>query len=165
VYTKKVEELNVFDGREANHVLVNEYKAGQGILPHLDGPLFYPTITTISLASHTLLDFYRPMSNSADSPQEDGAIENAQNETSFESRYMMSLLLHPRSLVIFKEDMYNVYLHGIKETSHDTVSHTTINPDKSKATAIGQTLERSTRISLTIRHVPKVLKFKLGLIR
>ena len=35
MYTKKVEELNVFDGREANHVLVNEYKAGQGILVNM----------------------------------------------------------------------------------------------------------------------------------
>ena len=76
---------------------------------------------------------------------------------------MMSILLRPRSLVIFKEDMYNVYLHGIKETSVDTITDTTINPDKRKTIYIGQTLERGTRISLTIRHVPKVLKLKLGL--
>ena len=75
----------------------------------------------------------------------------------------MSILLRPRSLVIFKEDMYNVYLHGIKEISMDTITETTINPDKSKAIYVGQTLERGTRISLTIRHVPKVLKLKLGL--
>ena len=43
----------------ANHVLLNEYEAGQGIMPHLDGSLFHPTISTISLGSHTVLKFYR----------------------------------------------------------------------------------------------------------
>lgn len=30
--------------------------------PHEDGPLFYPVVSTISLGSHTFLDFYRPIS-------------------------------------------------------------------------------------------------------
>ena len=29
--------------------------------PHHDGPLYHPVVTTISLGSHTLLDFYRPV--------------------------------------------------------------------------------------------------------
>ena len=49
------------EDKKANHVLLNEYEAGQGIMPHVDGPLFYPTITTVSLGSHTVLDFYNPM--------------------------------------------------------------------------------------------------------
>ena len=32
-----------------NHILLNEYLPGQGIIPHLDGDLFYPTIATVSL--------------------------------------------------------------------------------------------------------------------
>ena len=76
---------------------------------------------------------------------------------------MMSILLQPRSLVIFKEDMYNVYLHGIKETTKDIVTDNTIIPDRTKVVKLGETLQRSTRISLTIRYVPKVLKMKLGL--
>ena len=31
--------------------------------PHEDGPLFYPTVSTISLGSHTLLDFYHHIDN------------------------------------------------------------------------------------------------------
>ncbi|XP_055547546.1 alpha-ketoglutarate-dependent dioxygenase alkB homolog 6 isoform X2 [Wyeomyia smithii] len=59
---KLVDRINNIDGvfeesKQANHVLVNEYLAGQGIMPHLDGPLFYPTITTISCGSHTVLEF------------------------------------------------------------------------------------------------------------
>ena len=87
--------LGVFEpGICPNHVLVNEYTPGQGIMvcvcvcvcvcarvwtvhihcvihhysisftlcqPHEDGPLYSPTVATISLGSHTLLDFYSPI--------------------------------------------------------------------------------------------------------
>ena len=43
----------------ANHVLLNEYLAGQGIMPHLDGPMFPPTISTISLGSSDVIKFYK----------------------------------------------------------------------------------------------------------
>ncbi len=45
----------------ANHVLLNEYAPGQGIMPHVDGSLFFPTITTVNLGSHTVLKFYDPV--------------------------------------------------------------------------------------------------------
>ncbi len=44
---------------EPNHCLVNEYLSGQGIMPHEDGPAYFPAVATISLGSHTLLDIYR----------------------------------------------------------------------------------------------------------
>lgn len=44
-----------------NHCLVNEYEAGQGIMPHTDGPVYHPIVTTISLQSHTVIEFYRPV--------------------------------------------------------------------------------------------------------
>ena len=56
-----------------------------------------------------------------------------------------------------------MYWHGIKETSEDTITSAVVNPDRSKVVDIGQPLQRSRRISLTIRHVPKVLKMRLGL--
>jgi alkylated DNA repair protein alkB homolog 6 len=46
-----------------NHCLVNEYHAGQGIMPHTDGPVYYPIVTTISLQSSTVIEFYRPIDN------------------------------------------------------------------------------------------------------
>jgi alkylated DNA repair protein alkB family protein 6 len=45
----------------ANHVLLNEYTPGQGIMPHVDGDLFFPTITTVNLGSHAVLKFYDPV--------------------------------------------------------------------------------------------------------
>ena len=35
-----------------NHVIMNEYLPGQGIMPHEDGPSYHPVVATISLGSH-----------------------------------------------------------------------------------------------------------------
>ena len=56
----RVSELGCFGEVRPNHVLVNEYLSGQGIMPHTDGPLFTPVITTVTLGSHALLDLYSP---------------------------------------------------------------------------------------------------------
>ena len=41
-----------------NHVLINEYEPGQGIMPHQDGSAYWPTVATVSLASATVLNIY-----------------------------------------------------------------------------------------------------------
>lgn len=122
-------------------------------MPHEDGPMYYPTVSTISLGSHTFLDFYRPVSNESD-----------QAENFLEGRYLFSILLEPRSLVILKEDMYKVYLHGIKEVDQDLInSKSIINFNKlGHKNEESSVLKRDTRVSLTIRHVPKVLKVNLN---
>ncbi|OBZ86666.1 Alkylated DNA repair protein alkB 8, partial [Choanephora cucurbitarum] len=41
-----------------NHLLVNEYNAGQGIMPHIDAPaLFGPAILSLSLLSDCIMKF------------------------------------------------------------------------------------------------------------
>ena len=60
--------------------------------------------------------------------------------------------------------MYTDHLHGIDESELDLVSKQLIIPNEldGRNIEIGQTLKRGTRISLTVRHVPKTLaKFKL----
>ncbi|XP_010630181.1 alpha-ketoglutarate-dependent dioxygenase alkB homolog 6 isoform X4 [Fukomys damarensis] len=69
-YVDKVSDLSLFGGLPANHVLVNQYLPGEGIMPHEDGPLYYPTVGTISLGSHTMLDLYKPRQ-----PEDDDATE------------------------------------------------------------------------------------------
>lgn len=78
----KISSLGVFGEKQPNHVLINEYAPGQGIMvshkyaalgvcymlcvhaqPHEDGPLYHPIVTTVSLGSHTLLDFYQPITD------------------------------------------------------------------------------------------------------
>ncbi|KAK6747916.1 hypothetical protein RB195_000865 [Necator americanus] len=56
---KKIDDLHFFP--PTNHVLVNEYLPGQGIMPHTDGPAFYHVVSNVTMGSHALLDFYRPV--------------------------------------------------------------------------------------------------------
>lgn len=152
-YCEKISSYGTFCGKMANHVLVNEYKQGEGIMPHEDGPLYHPTVTTISLGSHTLLDFYKPVSSvEGDAPLTEG------------NRYLFSLLVRPRSLLILQDDMYQHLLHGIQACEQDTLTDMVRNLPAAGALP-GETLTRGTRVSLTIRHVPKVMKTKLILVR
>lgn len=170
-YARKLEELKVFEDKYPNHVLINEYLPGQGIMPHSDGPLFYETISTINLGSHTLLNVYEPP------PLEDNAsnttlIDNEgtnesireplqkNNSMALKQRYIASLLLMPRSLLVLKEDLYNIYHHGIDDVTSDTITDAVLNVDTCPSVQVGMELKRETRVSLTIRHVLKTTKFK-----
>merc|ERR1711892_178106 len=91
------------DGKKptlANHVLLNEYHPGQGIMPHLDGPMFHPTISTISLGSHSVINFYKE--------------EGENSSLKFEDRLVTSLLVERRSLLVLHDEMYHQLLHGIE---------------------------------------------------
>jgi alkylated DNA repair protein alkB family protein 6 len=153
----------IFVGCPPNHVLVNEYRSGQGIMPHLDGPLFYPTITTISLGSHAVLNFYRPLDPGSGAEVQESSGDSATEEIgSWSSRLEFSLLVQPQSLLILRDQAYDYYLHGIDEVGRDTVTEKVINAAM-LGLSPGDELERSTRVSLTIRHVPKTTKPMLKL--
>lgn len=83
-----------------------------------------------------------------------------QQQTSFEDRFLTSILLEPRSLVFVCDDMYKTYLHGISERTVDKISNSIANIEMCEMAQSVQDLTRTTRVSLTIRHVPKVLKAK-----
>ncbi|EDW63936.1 alpha-ketoglutarate-dependent dioxygenase alkB homolog 6 isoform X1 [Drosophila virilis] len=145
-YVDKVNNLGIFESQNANHVLVNEYLPGQGILPHTDGPLFYPIISTISCGAHTVLEFTK-------------------RETTGEAagEVLFKLLLEPRSLLILKDTLYSDYMHAISEINEDTLCDRICNYNLCENTyKIGDHLvRRAPRISLTIRNVPKTSKMKL----
>ncbi|XP_078671529.1 putative RNA/DNA demethylase ALKBH6 isoform X1 [Branchiostoma floridae x Branchiostoma belcheri] len=157
----RIQALGVFGDNKPNHVLVNEYQQGQGIMPHEDGPLFYPTVTTVNLGSHTLLDFYKPLPPGGEGDA--GSQEQTDQASSEDQRYCMSLLLQPRSLLVLQEDLYHRFLHGIAERATDDVTDTVANLTSCGGVAVGDTLTRDTRVSLTVRHVPKTLKVQLRL--
>ncbi|KAB7497488.1 Alpha-ketoglutarate-dependent dioxygenase alkB-like protein 6 [Armadillidium nasatum] len=66
-----------------------------------------------------------------------------------------------RSLLVLQEDLYTKYLHGIAEKPTDVIDDLIFNLDEISY-SLGDILNRETRVSLTIRYFPKVLKFKLG---
>lgn len=163
----------------ANHTLVNEYLSGQGIMPHEDGPIFTPVIATVSLGSHTLLEFFhkRRDGDSEGKDDEDAEGEEAKSgqlhgdsgaQAPAENREaaggdlqtpVFSLLLEPRSLVVVSGEAYGM-LHGIAERTADTIDAervANLGACRSGVQA-GDTLTRSTRVSLTIRNVPRVIK-------
>lgn len=45
------------EAARANHVLINAYQPGEGILPHEDGPLYHPAVAILSLASPAVVRF------------------------------------------------------------------------------------------------------------
>uniref|UniRef100_A0A1A9UX92 Fe2OG dioxygenase domain-containing protein n=1 Tax=Glossina austeni TaxID=7395 RepID=A0A1A9UX92_GLOAU len=154
-YVEKINNLNIFETQKANHVLVNEYRPGQGIMPHTDGPLFFPTISTISLGSHTILEFSR-----RDVDEKDANSTVTINPD--KRKVLFKLILEPRSLLILKDSLYSDYLHSISEVVEDTLCDRICNYENCESTyKMGDCLKRSTRISLTIRNVPKTTKMKL----
>ncbi|KAK3841901.1 MAG: hypothetical protein J3R72DRAFT_444002 [Linnemannia gamsii] len=155
-------EAGVFEGMDAthqdpNHCLVNEYLAGQGIMPHKDGPAYLPTVATVTLSSHCVLEFYK---HPEDKDRED---HDSTKDGVREQEPEFSLLVQPRSLLVLKEDVYKKYMHGIREITEDDLRKGNIlNLPEAKPDGIEETpvLERETRVSLTFRIVQKTLSTK-----
>ena len=66
-----------------------------------------------------------------------------------------------RSLVVLKDQCYSSLLHGIQEVKEDQMDESIFNlAEEEKERGV---MARDTRISLTIRHVPKTSKLKIRL--
>eukprot|EP01137_Pigoraptor_chileana_P035421 Opistho-2@29406 len=181
----RLTELGVFP-KQPNHVLVNEYLPNQGIMPHEDGPIFDPVIATVNLGSHTVIDFYRFMTDEereCEAPSHSEICEGEKTvghnsdtvatsvHPSYARRYLFSFVLMPRSLLVLTDSMYKTCMHGIEGRLVDTPCSKWANAVAAGLYVNGgeggvlppTPMERSTRVSLTIRHVPKTVKVKLRL--
>uniref|UniRef100_A0A0N5BYI8 Fe2OG dioxygenase domain-containing protein n=1 Tax=Strongyloides papillosus TaxID=174720 RepID=A0A0N5BYI8_STREA len=137
--------------KRPNHLLVNEYLPGQGIMPHTDGDAYYPLVATISLGSPILLDLYKAL--------------NKECVDSFDDRYIGSMFLERKSLVMLSDDIYSKHLHSIAEREEDVITENVFNLSQTKLN-VGDVVKRTTRISLTYRHVDKVSKLNvMGLLK
>lgn len=158
-----------------NHVLINEYKPSEGIMPHEDGDAYSPVVATISLGGALCLELTphpsksKPNSEAADVTAEVGReADNGNGEAAQRWR----ILQEPRSLLVTTGEAYSALLHGIEPVEWDeglgaeTVVNWKLLGDDTK-TAIqeaGGVNERSTRVSLTYRDVLKVSKIGLGIL-
>lgn len=147
--------FDVSPHQRPNHVILNEYYPGQGIMPHQDGPAYHPVVATLSLGSHTVMHYY-------DLPAREP---------------VLSLFLEPRSLVITAQEQYTVRAHGIDSVTGDRVGEFvwanaemigrglggggegTANPSFPTE---GEVLLRGTRYSLTFRDVTRVMNVSVG---
>jgi len=86
-----------------NHVLLNDYGNSSGIMPHTDGPLYYPRVCVISLGSGCVLKFFRDYQGYK------------------EGNPACSLYCEPGSLYIFSETAYTDYLHAIDDSAADEI--------------------------------------------
>eukprot|EP01126_Amoeba_proteus_P061165 TRINITY_DN8176_c0_g1_i1.p1 TRINITY_DN8176_c0_g1~~TRINITY_DN8176_c0_g1_i1.p1 ORF type:complete len:170 (+),score=16.26 TRINITY_DN8176_c0_g1_i1:214-723(+) len=119
--------------RQPNHVLVNEYDGDQGILHHKDGPVYYPCVAIITLNGSAMLSFKKEVYLDP----------------------VVQILMEPRSLVIFQDDLFSHYFHGINPRIwEDVITPCTVNVKGRYQ--IGEKVERTLRLSLTLRYVPSV---------
>lgn len=74
-------------------------------------------------------------------------------ETSLDERYLGSVLMEPRSLLIVSQDMFNK-MHGIKEISADLITDKVWNrPDN---IAVGTLVPRAVRYSMACTCVSPI---------
>ncbi|KAI5868016.1 hypothetical protein GGS23DRAFT_7353 [Durotheca rogersii] len=150
-------ESDVFSNsphRKPNHVLINEYPPGIGIMPHKDGAAYHPIVCTVSLGASLCLDIYKL--------KEDGTLE---------TKPEWRILQEPRSLLITTSALYTDFLHGIADIMEDvelaesTVANWSLLRSPSDFAEGRNT--RKTRTSLTYRDVLAVSKLggKLGLFK
>ena len=135
----------------ANHVLVNEYKSGDGILPHTDGPCYAPAVAILSLSGPVLMRFKQ-----RDMPK-DASISISEHCNGY-----FSVLLNPRSLLVFKDEAYCEWLHGIDAVEEDELDASLINPQSmshceehivDNGTGTHVLKRTGLRVSLTVRRV------------
>jgi len=162
-----------------NHVLINEYRPGQGIMPHEDGAAYFPLVATISLGSAIVLDIYEKNhlhtnnhnNNTTNNDDKDYSMSNIGNEETDDDHSFhrnrkpprFRILQEPRSLLVMTGTLYTGYLHGITETevdrdvTPDLISNWSLLGDREEYLQ-GSCSNRQIRISLTYRDVIKVGK-------
>lgn len=147
-HSQELEPADLFSDsphKRPNHVLINEYPPGIGIMPHKDGSAYHPVVCTVSLGASICLNIYKNKDNGALDPEP-----------------IHRILQEPRSLLVTTQELYHEYLHGISDITEDIdLSEETIaNWDLLRSgdpftTGINA---RETRTSLTYRDVMKVSK-------
>ena len=123
-----------------NHVLINEYQPGEGIMPHTDGPAYESCTATISLGGSDVIFKLRPRKNYAAHENCDHTLNNQQK---------LDIILHGNgSIIVFRD---NAYLEHTHEISEGVLKETTEKDVCGNDLAGGTIVKRGYRISLTFR--------------
>eukprot|EP00933_Yihiella_yeosuensis_P075470 TRINITY_DN84893_c0_g1_i1.p1 TRINITY_DN84893_c0_g1~~TRINITY_DN84893_c0_g1_i1.p1 ORF type:complete len:404 (+),score=44.47 TRINITY_DN84893_c0_g1_i1:94-1305(+) len=141
----------------ANSVRINSYQPGQGIHPHMDGPVYYPRAAIVSLGSQCIFDFYPRQSVDEDDENRGFSWDREKEVPSAPelppgTKPALSILLEPGSLLVFSGDAFIHHRHGILQTEEDDIGPQVRNA-KDIGLSVGDSLTRGRRTSLTIRHL------------
>lgn len=145
-----------------NNVRIHDYEVGHGIAPHCDGPIYVPRVAILSLQNPVLMSFYNKRE-----PYSDDVMKHYEDTFKFggeisSQRPLFSLILEPRSLLVFEKDAYHFHPHGISADSVDSLVVDKVGPianrhllsptaQYSKETA--KELVRKHRVGVTIRNL------------
>ncbi|KEG09203.1 alkylated DNA repair protein alkB like protein 6 [Trypanosoma grayi] len=104
-----------------NSVRVHEYSVGEGIAAHCDGPIYFPVVSVLSLSSPCVMFFYarrephtQPMEHYNDTFRFTEGIST--------ERPIQSVVLEPRSLLLFRGEAYHYYPHGTSDRAIDVLT-------------------------------------------
>jgi alkylated DNA repair protein alkB family protein 6 len=162
---ERFQQLGVFaetKHKQPNHVLVNEYLPGDGIMPHEDGSAYSPVVATISLGGTLILDIKEKPTESpvlVDASKVDRT-QNARGPAPEPRQWR--ILQEPGSLLVTTGSAYSDLLHGISYVKEDIG----LGPDTIANWGLLENAEtfvcgkntRTVRTSLTYRDVLKVTK-------
>ena len=134
-----------------NHVLVNEYQPGDGILPHQDGAAYYPAVAIVSLGCDAVMRF---------APRRDETSNETKTSNDDErisvSRFGFGVFLPRRSLLVFDGALYERYMHGIDAVREDVIDATVANrgdfPERAARGAPWRVRRDRVRVSMTFRR-------------
>ena len=110
--------------QQPDHVLLNEYAGGQGIGRHKDGPMYAPAVAVVSMGAPALIEFEQERGDGGG------------------SRRRQSLMLMPRSLLLFSGAAYTGWTHAIATRRADVVDESCVNCALA-GVRVGQRVERS----------------------
>jgi alkylated DNA repair protein alkB family protein 6 len=122
--------------RPPNHVLINEYQPGEGIMPHTDGPAYENRTATISLGGSDVIFklWPRKQLNDAVTLQTESSLQQVDPS--------LEVILHGHgSLVLFTDDAYLYHCHEISEGVLEE-----------RTCSSGVLVKRGYRVSLTFRR-------------
>jgi alkylated DNA repair protein alkB family protein 6 len=161
---QRFKQYGIFDATphgQPNHVLINEYKPGEGIMPHEDGNAYAPVVATVSLGGSLCLDITAKPPSSGDANNPNTAEEGLQKKLE-QYQVPTRIFQEPRSLLITTGEAYQDLMHGIasivvdENLNVDTVANWSLLADYKSIEENGGRSARQTRVSLTYRDVLKV---------
>jgi len=146
-----------------NTARLNYYVPGQGIPPHVDGDIYVPRVAMISLSSSALFRFFDVDGNKLGLTEHELHVKltNAAATGSMETESIlgiprMSLVLRPRSLVVFEGEAAKKFAHSVAASEIETIDPKRVGQIGNLELAnakIGEKIKRVPRTTITLRHI------------